>query len=228
MCAAVTPDAEIDQVTIPTVVGAVDFTALASCTMMLNRPEPAPPPEPVVPAVPTVPAVPVVPPRPAAPVVPPRPADPVVPAVPTVPAEPVVPAVPTVPAEPVVPAVPTVPAEPVVPAVPTVPAVPVVPAVPTVPAEPVVPAVPTVPAVPVPPFVPAEPEPIGSLSDGAQPANRIRASERSDLSRRRMRKPPRWGRGEDESECSPTRGPSRIDVDRILETVFRRRIREPV
>ena len=32
MCAEVTPDAEMDQVTMPTVVGAVDFMALASCT----------------------------------------------------------------------------------------------------------------------------------------------------------------------------------------------------
>jgi hypothetical protein len=34
---------------------------------------------------------------------------------------------------------------------------------------------------------------MGSLADGAQPANTIKASGRNDSYRRRMRKPPRWG-----------------------------------
>src|SRR4051812_46300414 len=99
MCAAVMPDAEMDQVTMPTVVGAVDFTALASCTMMLNRPVPAPPPAAPVPAAPPVP--PRAPAEPATPV-------PIVPALP----EPV-PAVPVPPVpDPFVPALPVVPADP--------------------------------------------------------------------------------------------------------------------
>ena len=36
MCAEVMPVAVVDQVTMPTVVGAVYFTSLASCTLIVN------------------------------------------------------------------------------------------------------------------------------------------------------------------------------------------------
>src|SRR5438552_3548830 len=83
------PEAAIDQWTMPTVVGAVDFVALASATVMVNRSPPLLPPDaappdpprapPAVPPAP-MPAAPVAPPLPAAPVLPPRP-DPAAPVV---------------------------------------------------------------------------------------------------------------------------------------------------